>query len=330
LDTIVDKKKLLGICLVLLIVGSLILIFGFRIRPLTAWWEINGPVLLQSLVSGFLIGGIYGFVALGLTLIFGVLEIVNFAHGTLMTVGMYTTFWAFELYGIDPYVSLLISIPMLFFLGAAIERVIIRPLIGGPMHNHLLLTMGLSLFIMNLLLVIFGAEPMTLRTSYSGSRLFLGGIMVSIPRLTAFVAALSMAGILFVFMHRTDLGKAIRAAADDSEGAALSGINVKRMYLITFGFGTACVGAAGSMVMPFLIADPHAGETFNILSYVIVVLGGMGSMPGALLGGIIVGLTEAMGAVFLPGSSKLVGVFILFILILLFRPEGLMTRSQGG
>jgi branched-chain amino acid transport system permease protein len=326
----VDKKKLLAVGVVGIIVAVLIHFVTSRNTSAAEWWEINGPVLLQSLASGLLMGGIYGLVALGLTLIFGVLEIVNFAHGTLMTVGMYTTFWAFELYGIDPYLSLVISVPLLFLLGITIERVIIRPLIGGPMHNHLLLTMGLSLFIMNLFLVVFGAEPMTIRTGYSGSRLFLGGIMISIPRLAAFVVALSMMAILFLIMHRTDLGKAIRAAADDSEGAALSGINVKRMYLITFGLGTACVGAAGSMVIPFLIVDPHAGETFNILSYVIVVLGGMGSMPGAMLGGIIVGLTEALGAVFLPGSSKLVGVFILFILILLFRPEGLMTRSHGG
>jgi branched-chain amino acid transport system permease protein len=326
----VGKKRLLGICLIIIFVALLTYLFAFQLPTLARWWRIKGPVLTQSLASGLLMGGIYGLVALGLTLIFGVLEIVNFAHGTLMTAGMYTTFWAFELYGIDPYVSLLVTVPILFLFGILIQRVIIRPVMDAPMHNHLLLTLGLSLFIMNLLLVVFGAEPRTLRTAYSGSRIFLGDIMVSIPRFVAFALALSIVAILFLFMHRTDLGKAIRAAADDSEGAALCGINVKRMYLVVFGLGTACVGAAGSMVMPFLIVDPHAGETFNILSYVIVVLGGMGSMPGALFGGLIVGLTEAVGAVFLPGSSKLIGVFILFILILLFRPEGLMTRRLSG
>lgn len=324
-------KKSLGIIFFLILIGVVVVLLDARSEDSIAeWWQFKKPVLFQSLTSGLLIGGIYGLVAMGLTLIFGVLEIVNFAHGTLMTVGMYTTFWAFELYGIDPYISLFITVPVLFLMGALIQRVIIKPLMGSPMHNHLLLTLGLSLFLMNFLLVVFGAEPMTLRTTYSGSRIFLEGIMVSLPRLAAFCSALGLLAVLFLFMHRTDLGKAIRAAADDSEGAALSGISVNRMYMITFGMGTACVGAAGAMVMPFLIVTPHAGETFNILSYVIVVLGGMGSMPGALLGGIIVGLTESLGAVFLPGSSKLVGVFILFILILLFRPEGLFGGGHDG
>ena len=322
-------EKRLSLFLAILAVGFLIYLFVFHTQSLADWWRIKKLVVVQSMVSGLLIGGVYALIAIGLTMIFGVLKIINFAHGTLMTVGMYTTFCAFSYYGIDPYVSLLITIPLLFVIGMLIQRVIIRPVMGSPMHNQLLLTMGLSLFIMNLLMVIFRADPFTVRTSYSGSRIFIGSIMISFTRLAAFGAALGIVLILFLIMHHTDLGKAIRAAADDSDGAALSGINVSRMYLVTFGFGTALVGAAGSMVMPFFTVTPHAGETFNILSYVIVVLGGMGSISGALVGGLIVGLTESLGAVFLPGSSKLVGVFFLFILILLFKPEGLMARRTS-
>jgi branched-chain amino acid transport system permease protein len=302
----------------------------FRLPPVHAWWKINKLVLFQSLITGLLMGGIYSLVAMGLTLIFGVLNLINFAHGTLMTVGMYSTLWLFKLYGIDPYLSLFITIPLLFVLGALIYRVILQPVMGAPMYNQLLITLGLSLLIMNFLLILFSAEPMTLRTSYSGASLFIGNVIISLPRLAAFATALLMVAILFFLMRYTDIGKAIRAAADDNEGAALSGINVRRMYLFTFGLGTACVGAAGTVIMPFFVVDPHAGETFNLLSYVIVVLGGMGTMLGAFLGGIIVGLTESIGAVFLPGSSKLVGVFFLFILILLFRPEGLLMRSRNG
>ena len=323
-------KKILGAILILICVAVIIVLAVTKPEPVADWWRIKSPVLWQSLVSGLLIGGIYGLIAVGLTLIFGVLEIVNFAHGTLMTLGMYTTYWMFELHGIDPYLSLAVTVPFLFIVGTLIQRFLLRPLMDAPMHNQLLLTLGLSLFIVNLLLVIFGAEPLTIRTSYSGARFFVSNVMVSIPRLIAFAAALAVIGGLSFMMRRTDLGKAIRAAADDVEGAALSGINVKRMNMITFGFGSACVGAAGAMVMPFLLVTPHAGETFNTISFVVVVLGGMGSVPGALIGGILVGLTESIGAVFLPGSSKLVGVFILFILILLFRPEGLFSGKHYG
>jgi branched-chain amino acid transport system permease protein len=327
---ILSIEKRIGLLVGVLAAGLLAYLLVFHFRSLADWWQIRKVVVVQSMVSGVLIGGVYALIAIGLTMIFGVLNIINFAHGTLMTVGMYTTYCVYNAYGIDPYLSLFITIPLLFGLGMLIQRVIIRPVMGSPMHNQLLLTMGLSLLLMNLLLVIFKAEPMTLRTGYSGSRMFIGTVMISFPRLAAFGAALGIVVLLFFIMRHTDLGKAIRAAADDSDGAALSGINVRRMYLITFGFGAALVGAAGSMVMPFFTVTPHAGETFNILSYVIVVLGGMGSISGALIGGLIVGLTESLGAVFLPGSSKLVGVFLLFILILLFKPEGLMARRSRG
>jgi len=311
--------------------GLLVLIYllGFQHERLAAWWKLNALVVRQSLVSGLLIGGVYSLVAMGLTLIFGVLGIINFAHGALMTVGMYTTFWAFKLYGIDPYVSLLFTIPLLFIIGALIQRVVIRPVMDAPAHNQLLVTLGISLFIENLFLVLFKADPRAVQTSYSGARTFIAQTMISFPRLGAFTGGLVLASALFLILTRTDLGKAIRAAAEEKEGAALVGIDVKRIHLITFGLGTACVGAAGALIMPFFTVTPTTGETFNIMAFVVVVLGGMGNVMGALLGGIIVGLTESLGAVFLPGSSKQLGVFLVFILILLFRPEGLLGRQHS-
>lgn len=314
----------------LIIFLSLIYLFGFGHEHLAAWWKVNSLVVRQSLVSGLLIGGIYGLVAMGLTLIFGVLDIINFAHGALMTVGMYITFWAFKMYGVDPYVSLLLTIPVLFMVGALIQRVAIRPVMDAPAHNQLLVTLGISLFIENLALVLFKADPRAIQTSYSGARTFIAQTMISFTRLGAFVGGLILASLLFLILTRTDLGKAIRGAAEEKEGAALVGINVKRIHLITFGLGTACVGAAGSLIMPFFTVTPTTGETFNIMAFVVVVLGGMGNVMGALLGGIIVGLTESTGAVFLPGSSKQLGVFLIFILVLLFRPSGLLGRQRGG
>ena len=317
------------IVLGLIVLAILIYLFGFRREAVAGWWRFNSLVVRQSLASGLLIGGVYSLVAMGLTLIFGVLGIINFAHGSLMTVGMYATFWAFKLYGVDPYVSLVITIPLLFLIGALLHKVVIRPVMDAPEHSQLLVTLGVSLFLQNLALVIFKANPRVVKTGYSGARTFVAGTMISHTRVAAFAGGLVLAGILYLILTRTDLGRAIRAAAEEKEGAALVGINVGRIYLITFGMGTACVGAAGSLIMPFFTVTPTTGETFNIMAFVIVVLGGMGSVLGALLGGIIIGLTESLGAVFLPGSSKQLGVFLIFVLVLLFRPQGLLGRQQS-
>ncbi len=304
---------------------------------IAAWFELNGVVLRQAAVTGILIGGVYGLVAMGLTLIFGVLDIINFAHGALLTVGMYLTFILYDHFGVDPYVAIPIVAGALFLLGGVIQRLIIYPARNAPPHNQLLLTLGLALFIENFLLVVFTATPRAIRLPYEREPIHLGPIVldfplriwdttITLPKLAAFVFALLLTGVLYLLLQHTDLGKAIRATAQDKVGARLVGIDIDRIHLITFGMGTACVGAAAALVLPFLAVDPQVGNTFNITAFVIVVLGGMGSIPGALLGGLLVGLTQEMSVVFAPGSTKLLGVFVVFILALLFRPQGLLGK----
>jgi branched-chain amino acid transport system permease protein len=285
-------------------------------------------LLWQACVSGVLIGGVYALVALGLTLIFGVLRIINFAHGALMMLGMYATFFLHAGAGLDPYVSVLVVGPAFFALGALLERAVIEPNLGAPEANQLLLTLGVALFVENAALAAFGADPRSLRLPYTGRGLLLGDAFVNVPRLVAFACSVGLALALWVFLRHTDTGKAIRAAAEEREGALLMGIDIRRLYAVAFGLGTAVVAVAGALVTPFLYVAPDVGDVFNILAFVIVVLGGMGSFIGALLGGFLVGLAESLGAALLPGSLKQLPIFVLFVLVLLFRPNGLFGRGR--
>jgi branched-chain amino acid transport system permease protein len=313
---------------------------AFNFNDAAAWYERYGVVVRQAAATGLLIGGVYGLVALGLTLIFGVLNIINFAHGALMTIGLYLSFILFDRYGIDPYLSLFITMPVLFLIGLFVQRLVIHPTRDAPHSNQLLLTLGLSLLIENALLVAFTATPRAIRLDYGRGPtpfglfeidfpLRIAGTTITHARLMAFIGALVLTGLLYLLLQRTDLGKAIRATAQEKEGAALVGIDIHRINMITFGIGTACVGAAAALVLPFLAVDPTAGSIFNITAFVIVVLGGMGSVVGALAGGIVIGLTQEMWIVFFPGTSKLLGVFIIFILVLLLRPQGLFGGRRS-
>lgn len=306
---------------------------------LVEWIDQNGVVLRQAIVTGLLIGGIFGLVAMGLTLIFGVLDIINFAHGALLTIGMYIAFVLFDRFRVDPYLAVLITVPLLFMIGVVIYRTIIHPARNAPAHNQLLLTLGLALFIENLMLVIFTATPRSIRLPYGRGLTSIGpfdiefpiriaGTTITLTKLAAFVFAILLTALLYLLLKRTTLGKAIRATAQDKVGARLVGISTSRISLVTFGLGVACVGAAAALVLPFLAVDPLVGNTFNITAFVIVVLGGMGSVPGALLGGMIIGLTQELGVVFAPSSTKLIGVFFVFILVLLFRPQGLLGKKE--
>ncbi|MEX2323720.1 MAG: branched-chain amino acid ABC transporter permease [Acidimicrobiia bacterium] len=306
--------------------------------PQTAWWDLNHTVFAQAVVSGLLIGGVYSLVAMGLSLVFGVLDIINFAHGALMTIAIYASYLLFQNYGVDPYVSLLITIPLLFIVGVGIQRFAINPVMDAPVHNQLLLTLGIAIMIENLALVLFTGTPRSIELAYARNEFDLGvvtldfplkvfGAVVSLPKLVAFLAALVLAGVLYLLIQRTQLGTAIRASAQEPEGAELVGIDVRRIYMITFGIGAACVGAAGSLVLPFLFVAPTAGATFTIIAFVVVVLGGMGSIPGALVGGLVIGLTQELTQLFVPGS-KFLGVFVVFLAVLLFRPEGIFGRVR--
>ncbi|MGH7266277.1 MAG: branched-chain amino acid ABC transporter permease [Candidatus Rokuibacteriota bacterium] len=283
-------------------------------------------LLWQACVSGILIGGVYALVALGLTLIFGVMRIINFAHGALMMLGMYATFFLYTLAGVDPYLAVFIVGPAFFLLGMALERGVIEPNITAPESNQLLLTLGVALFLENAALATFSPDYRSIRLPYGTRALLLGEAVVNVPRLIAFGCSVALAIALWLFLKYTDAGKALRAAAEEREGAQLQGIDIRRLYAVAFGIGSAVVAVAGCLVTPFLYVTPDVGEVFNILAFIIVVLGGMGSFVGALLGGLVVGLAESVGAAVLPGSLKQLPIFALFVLILLFRPTGLFGR----
>jgi branched-chain amino acid transport system permease protein len=286
-------------------------------------------LLLQAVVSGLLLGGVYGLVASGLTLIFGVLRIINFAHGAVMMLGMYASYWLWVWLGVDPYLSVLLTAPAFFVLGMGIQRLVIEPNRQAAEHNQLLLTLGLALFLENLALVLWQGDFRTLRVPYANASFVIGDALVEVSRLVAAGGAVLIALALFVFLRRTDVGKAIRALAEEREGAMLVGIDVARIRSVAFGIGSACVAVAGALITPFFYIAPDVGESFNLMAFVVVVLGGMGNFIGALLGGLIVGLAESLGAALLPGSLKQLVVFVIFVLVLLFRPEGLFGGARG-
>ena len=282
---------------------------------------------IQALINGVLMGGVYAIMALGLTLIFGVLRIINLAHGNLMVVGMYASYWLFVLFRIDPYFSLLAVTPLLFLVGFFIQRFILNPIIDAPEEMTVLVTLGLGLIIQNMLLMAFGPDYYTVNTSYKLSSVMLMGLSLDVAKMFTFAAFIVITSVFFLFLQRTDIGRAIRAASDNREAAELMGINVKRIYCIAFAIGSATVGAAGSCVCVFIPTFQGAGILFTMTSFVIVVIGGVGNYLGALAGGLLIGIVEELGAVLLPGSLKQVLSFGLLIVILLFRPQGLMGRK---
>jgi branched-chain amino acid transport system permease protein len=284
---------------------------------------MNLRVFLQAIVSGLLTGGVYALIGVGLNLIFGVMKIINFAHGSLLMLGMYSTYWLFTFFRIDPYLSLAITVPLLFLIGVIIQKVLINPIIEYPENNQLVLTMGVMLFLENLALFLWGPDFRTVKVSYVGTVLSLSIVRVNLLRFIAFAGGLLLALLLYIFLKKTDMGKAIRASSEEREGASVVGISVKRVHLISFGIGTACVGAAGTLITPFFYLSPHVGHLFLLTAFMVVVMGGMGSFVGAIIGGFIIGLTESLGAVTLPGSLGQIIPFSLFVIILLFKPTGL-------
>ncbi len=287
-------------------------------------------VVLSSLANGVMLGGLYALVALGLTLIFGVMRIINFAHGSLMMLAMYATFWLAAGAGVDPYLSLALTVPAGFAAGYGVQRGIIARVLGAPEHSQLLMTLGLALFLDNLALAVFDADPRTLLVPYSQATVPLGPLRLNLPRLLAFGGALVVTGLLALFLRGTDLGRAVRAAAEEREGAALCGIPVGRVHATAFGLGTACVAAAGTMAVPFFYVAPEVGSSFVITAFVVVVLGGLGSFPGALLGGLVVGVAESLGGLLVHGSLAQIGIFGLFVVILLVRPSGLLGAPPAA
>lgn len=256
-------------------------------------------LLPAGIINGFMFGAIYALVALGLTLIYGVLHIINFAHGAMLMLALYSAYFLFKILNIDPYVAILIVTPASFIFGYVIYRWGIGKLSGGKDQNILLITLGLSIILENAALFFFTGDQQTISLSYSYDSLDLGFLYLSYPKLISFIASLVICGLLWMLMTLTDLGKAIRAVAKQREGARLVGIDVEHVFAVTFGIGIACLGAAGCMLLPIFYVDPYTGNVFVIIAFTIVVLGGMGSIVGALLGGFIIGITESVGGLLL-------------------------------
>jgi branched-chain amino acid transport system permease protein len=286
-------------------------------------------VFMQSLLSGILVGGVYALIGIGLTLIFGVMRVINFAHGDILMVGMYLTYLAFTLLGIDPFVSVLVTFPLMFLFGAFLQKFFINRVLHAVAQNQILLTIGLGLIMSNTVMLIFTSDYKILSTSYSSSTLPVGGgVAVSTPLLISFLITSAITAALYWFLLKTDTGQAIRATAQDRDAAQLMGINVKRMSILAFGLGAALAGTAGALISPTYYIFPQVGSVFTLKAFVITVLGGMGSVVGATLGGILIGITESLSAVYISSGWKDVVVFVLFLLVLLFKPSGLMGKSR--
>ena len=280
-------------------------------------------ILITAILNGLLTGAVYALVALGLTLIYGVLHIINFAHGALLSMALFAAFFAFRLLGLDPYLAALFLAPALFAFGYALQRFIIGPASHGDDRNILLVTLGVSVVIENVLLYAFRADTRTIDVPYAFQTLDLGFTFLPIPRVIGFGAVLAVAVALWALMTWTDLGKAIRAVAKEKLGAELVGIDVSHVYAVTFGLGTACVAIAACLLIPTYYVNPTVGEAFVLIAFTIVVLGGMGSVPGALIGGLLIGVVESLSGLFLGESLGQIGIFLIFIMVLLVRPTGL-------
>jgi branched-chain amino acid transport system permease protein len=283
-------------------------------------------LVAQGLLSGVLFGGVYSLMAVGLTLIFGVMRVVNFAHGDMMVWGMYLAWLLATRLGIDPALGFAVCAAALFGLGMAVQRGLVDRLGAAPHEMQILLLLGVALVLENAALMAFGPDPQRVRSPLAAATLWLGPVFVDVARLVAFAMALLLTGALWLFLRRTDLGRTMRATADNPYGALVVGTDVRRVSAVAFGIGAACVGAAGALVSPILPFSPSAGLSASVTSFNIVIIGGMGSLPGAFAGGLLVSVAESLGAVFLSPSMKELVSFGLLILILLFRPAGLFGR----
>ena len=283
---------------------------------------MSGVVVTQAVVTGVLTGGVYGLVAMGLTLIFGVLDIVNFAHGAFLTLALFLTYGVVRTTGAHPYLALPVAVPVMFGLGWLVQFVLLNRSMGRPLANQLLITLAISLIVENGLLLFLGANPRSVPLpGEHGIGVF--GAVASLSRVLAFGAALVIAGGLYVFLRRSRAGTAIRAVAANRQGAELVGVDVRHIHALTFALGTACAGAAGTLVAPFTTIEPTTGSLFTIVAFVVVVLGGLGNVLGALAAGVLIGLTEQLGGVLLPDQSPFLAVFAVFLLVLFLRPQGI-------
>lgn len=293
-------------------------------------------VFLQTLISGLLLGGLYALIGLGMTLIMGVMKIINLAHGELMMVAMFIAYWMFAVFHIDPYVSVFIATPLLFILGIGIQKYLINPVLKVDSilpENQVILTVGIGMVLANLATLFFKSDYRSTPVSYATNAFYLSDIWktspielsVSIPWTVSFVFALCITGALWFFLGKTDTGKSIRATAQDSDAALLMGVNVKLMRVLTFGIGSGLVGAAGCLFIPIYYLYPALGGQFTLIAFVITILGGLGSTVGAILGGLILGIFESMTSTYIGMGWSPVGRFVIFLACLIFLPGGVAS-----
>jgi branched-chain amino acid transport system permease protein len=286
-------------------------------------------VYLNVAVAGVLTGLVYGLMALGLSVIFGVVRIVNFAHGEMMSIAMYIAVLLFSTFHLDPLIMLVPIAAVMFAFGYVLQSGLINPFITRPEHSQFLLVVALAIIIVNALLIVFGPDARTVQTSYAYDSFQLGPVLVDASKAYAGLAAIAFAAALFAFFRFSLLGKSIRACADNYTGALVVGLNVNRLYALSFGLGAACVGAAGSMMTLIIDVTPNLGPAYTLLAFVIVITGGLGSMAGALLGGILIGVTEAIAGLLFTPSAKSMFAFGILVLVLLFRPQGLLGKRPS-
>ena len=283
--------------------------------------------IAQAVVNGLLIGGIYALVSIGVTLIFGVVKIVNFAQGEFVMIGMYISFFLATRLSIDPLVSLAVSIPALFVVGVLVQYFLIRRVLGLGDMPQIFLTFALSLLLMNLALLIFTADYRTVHTAYSDAAIHIGPLYIAVAKLIAFAVAMILSAALSVFLRTTDLGKAMRAAAQNRDVAMLMGINPDQVFCVAVGVALALAGAAGSLLMPFYPAYPLVGQVFVLMAFVAVILGTLGNVTGALIASLMMGVAESLGIQFVGADSGLIVVFLMLLLTLAIRPSGLFGGS---
>jgi branched-chain amino acid transport system permease protein len=290
---------------------------------------VSFAVYLNVAVAGILTGLVYGLMALGLSVIFGVIRVVNFAHGEMMSIAMYVAVVLFAAFHLDPLIMLVPIAAVMFVFGYVLQAGLINPFITRPEHSQFLLVVALALIIVNTLLIIFGPDAQTIQTSYAYDSFQVGPVIVDASKTYAAAAAIVVTAALFAFFRYSLLGKAIRACADNYTGALVVGLDVRRYYALTFGIGAACVGAAGTMLALIVDVTPMIGPAYTLLAFVIVITGGLGSMSGALLGGVLIGLTEALAGLLFTPSAKSMFSFGILVLVLLFRPQGIMGKRAA-
>ena len=289
---------------------------------------MSAEIFFQIIVNGLFTGGIYSLVAVGLTLIYGVMVIVNFAHGEFLMLGIYIAYWGYVLLDIDPYLIIPVAVLLMFLFGVLIQRGLVQRVLDDNPMNQIVLLVGVSTLLIGLAQFFFTADPKSIHVPYETEVLTALGLRFSIPRLVAFFSAMIISYLLYLFLKHTKTGKAIRAVSQSRDAARLVGINVNYIYSLTFGIGAAITGIAGVLLAPNHVMIPTMGQDYSVIAFVVVVLGTMGNFLGAFLGGLIIGVVEAFAGFYLGGDVKIIASMLIFILILLFKPEGLLGRKR--